>query len=61
MSTEDDKMRKWSIEYSPDKRDTMCRTTVEATTYTQAYVEFMRRHPSNCEITDIEEIKENGL
>ena len=47
-------MKKWSVTYSPDKEQRLT-TTVEADTYTSAYVAFMGKFPRNCEITEIKE------
>lgn len=48
-------MKKWSVTYSPDKEQRLT-TTVEADTYTSAYLAFMSIHKSSDEITEIKEV-----
>ena len=53
-------MIKFLIEYVRDKVN-IKRALVEAATLTQAYIFFMCKYPSNCEIKEIEETTGENL
>lgn len=47
-------MRTWTVTFTPDKTSTQ-QTEVSGKSYTDAYINFTRTHPQNCDILEITE------